>query len=202
MATHKISQKICSVEDCPNSVWARGWCDKHYRRWKAHDDPLFLDFEPWDSIWDEGFAEYFWNKAVKGDDGCWRWRGIDKKGRYGKILVGETKYQTHRLSWILTHNVEPTLLILHHCDHPSCINPEHLYEGTDADNSRDKVMRDRMNPLKGEQHPKSKLTDAKVRDIKQELKQGIPWNVLSEKYGVVKGSIGHIAAGRSWKHVL
>lgn len=191
----------CSVENCHTAVWARGLCDKHYRRWKTSGDPLHVEWKSFDSIWDEGFVDYFWARVDKSNpDGCWVWQRSCTDG-YGCISAGGVAYRTHRVSWALANGRLPTLHILHHCDNPPCVNPAHLYEGTDADNMRDCRERGRHWVPSGEGAVKSKLTDAKVREIKHALREGVSWSTLGKRYGVVKSTIGWIARGKLWKHV-
>ncbi len=89
-------------------------------------------------------AERFWRKVQK-TPGCWNWTGV-KNGRYGQIRVPRQKRKmyAHRLSWMLTYGPIPKeLLVLHHCDNPKCVNPAHLFLGTDRDNHLDCLRKGR-----------------------------------------------------------
>ena len=84
----------------------------------------------------------FFSKVNKQDDGCWTWTAGRTKKQYGKFSVdGKTK-QAHRVSWTL-HNgdIPGRLFVLHHCDNPPCVNPEHLYLGDHKQNMRDRLER-------------------------------------------------------------
>jgi hypothetical protein len=89
-------------------------------------------------------ADRFWERVVK-TDGCWLWTGATVRG-YGYIRAdgGRVQLKTHRVSWEL-HNgpLPPEALVCHHCDNPSCVNPAHLYVGTEADNVHDRERRRR-----------------------------------------------------------
>ena len=108
----------------------------------------------------------FWSK-VKKTDGCWVWTGKSFGDfgycRYSKTLV-------HRKSWELTFGKIPKgKLVLHKCDNPPCVRPDHLYIGTQKDNVRDMHERGRavVNPVYGEKNNMSKLTNAEVSRIRR-----------------------------------
>src|SRR6476659_8630141 len=94
--------------------------------------------------------ERFWAKVEKGDE-CWIWTGCTDKDGYGRIRVDgsrsgpRTPIRVHRYSWEL-HNGEIAegLWVLHHCDNPSCVRPDHLYLGDAAQNNRDAMSRKRF----------------------------------------------------------
>lgn len=85
----------------------------------------------------------FWNKVDRSGD-CWTWQGSrDRKG-YGRVSVNQRPVLAHRFSWTLSHGPIPDgLCVLHKCDNPPCVNPEHLFLGTIADNNRDMVAKGR-----------------------------------------------------------
>ncbi len=98
----------------------------------------------------------FWNKVNKVPSGCWEWAGGKNNG-YGVLCVSGKTIKAHRYAWILTNGEIPKgegyhgTCVLHKCDNPSCINPDHLFLGSNADNVRDRVAKNRSNALKGEQ---------------------------------------------------
>lgn len=84
----------------------------------------------------------FWDKVERNEDGCWLWRASTDPRGYGKIVVhvdGEARLSgAHRVSWELANGPIPTgLCVLHRCDTPSCVRPDHLFLGTLADNTKD-----------------------------------------------------------------
>lgn len=85
----------------------------------------------------------FWNKALPLDGGCWEWQsGPKTKGKHGRFRFNGKYDGAHRVAYLLTHGqITPGMYICHTCDNPSCVNPEHLYEGTNQDNQIDAVER-------------------------------------------------------------
>jgi hypothetical protein len=89
---------------------------------------------------------------------------------------------------------------LHHCDNPMCINPEHLFLGTNADNVADKMAKGRCKTGKGERHWKSKLTENDVIKIRTELKD-LDRCEIAKMYKVQPSAISKIRVERTWKGV-
>ena len=90
-------------------------------------------------------SDRFWEKVAKGE-GCWEWQGARDPHGYGRFqVVTGTTQKANRFAYELTNGPVPTgLYVLHHCDNPPCVNPAHLYAGTQRDNVRDMVARGRQ----------------------------------------------------------
>jgi len=85
--------------------------------------------------------------------GCWIWLGALSGGRYGGIKVSGRVVRTNRAAWIAYHGNEPSNLhVLHHCDMPLCVNPDHLFLGTHQDNMDDKERKGRGNQPSGDRN--------------------------------------------------
>lgn len=124
------------------------------------------------------------------------------------MMIAGRKKRLNRYMWEKHKGAIPGgMYVLHHCDDPHCINPEHLFLGTQKDNIRDMDKKGRRNALKGEKHGRAKLSEAEARAIKQRCIKGRgPYDTgnaveLSRKYNVSRRQVLLIASGRSWAHV-
>lgn len=190
----------CSIKDCGADFYGRGFCAKHYIRWYRYGDANIVLVGKHDG---ESDAEHFWRRVKKdaNKQGCWEWQGAKTKQGYGmsNICKLPTRF-THRIAWFLVYGKLPVLQVLHKCDNPPCCNPEHLYEGTNDDNVRDRVNRGRQ--TKGECHYQAKLNDTKVRQIRNLLKAGQSCYKIAKMFQVDIHIITRIKKGEAWKHVL
>lgn len=135
--------------------------------------------------------------SVAEGSGCIRFTGhLDGEG-YGRIMVARVKYMAHRLSYSLNNGPIPDgYVVRHKCDNPSCINPEHLEVGTQADNIADKVSRGRQ--ARGSGVGRAILTEEAVREIRS---SPLKVSELSTLYGVSVVSIRNILRRKTWQHV-
>ena len=136
--------------------------------------------------------------SVAEESGCIRFTGhLDGEG-YGRIMVSRVKYMAHRLSYYLNNGPIPDgYVVRHKCDNPSCINPEHLEVGTQADNIADKVSRGRQ--ARGSGAGRAILTEESVREIRS---SPLKVSELSALYGVSVVSIRNILRRKTWQHVV
>lgn len=143
--------------------------------------------------------ERFWDKVDKrGPDDCWEWQGSMTRG-YGMIRVGKGTQRAHRVSWEMANGPIPEgMNVLHHCDNPSCVNPAHLFLGTQADNVHDMQAKERKADLHGKRNGRARLTEQDVYKIREMIKQGISQRVIAKEYGVTFQEIGNINTGVSW----
>lgn len=129
--------------------------------------------------------------------GCWLWqRCVDGYG-YGLVKVDGKLHRTHRLS--LSEKLgRLSACALHHCDTPSCVNPDHLFEGTKYDNMADKKSKKRA-PY-GEGNWKHKLTSAEVLEIRDLHKSGRSPGSIAREYGMSRIGIRYVI-GEGWEHL-
>jgi DNA-binding transcriptional regulator YiaG len=148
------------------------------------------------------------NKHVKidPDTGCWVWIGAKGSGGgYGLIKVGPKLMLAHRASYMeYVGDIPEGMLILHRCDNPPCINPEHLFAGTWADNMRDMVAkgRDKHGDTRGEKNGQHKLNLAEIEQIRDLLEWGMKQHVIAQAFGVSRSNIAMIKSGRIWPKVI
>lgn len=91
----------------------------------------------------------FWRRVSQSSCGCWIWEGSKDGGGYGMISTvrGHAPAKAHRISWEMRNGPIPEwMVVCHKCDTPACVNPEHLFLGTQKDNVRDCVAKGRLNP--------------------------------------------------------
>lgn len=141
--------------------------------------------------------------VVNPETGCWEWQGAtDELGR-GAIGINRKRYRVHRVSAhiYLGMPLDSRLLVCHHCDNPECINPAHLFLGTNKDNSQDMVRKGRCRPghLAGEQIGTAKLTRQQVEEIRRAIAAGEVQAQIARDYGVARSTITWIKKGNTWK---
>lgn len=149
--------------------------------------------------------ERFWPRVDRrGPDECWNWNGGTNSAGYGSIGLGgrNAKNQTtHRLSYRLANGEIPDgLHVLHKCDNRRCVNPAHLFLGTNADNVADKVAKGRARPghVKGQDHGAAKITEEQALDI---LWSEGTHESIADKHRVSRDLVGKIKRGETWKHL-
>ena len=137
-------------------------------------------------------------------DGCWEWPGkIDPHG-YGRLSIGTMPLLAHRVSWAVFHGSLPARIhVLHHCDNPPCVRPDHLFLGTHRDNMADAVRKGRLrHPGKsGSTNPLAKLNDSIVAEARRRHRDGVPIKRMAAEYGVSSSTLGKAVRGRKWQHV-
>src|SRR3990167_8748892 len=112
--------------------------------------------------------ERFFNKVERIPwCGCWLWLGYATKDGHGKFWYRAAMPTAHRVAWQLFKGPIPErMCVLHDCDIACCVNPDHLYIGTNKDNVRDRVIRGRSAPVNKERAPNAKLTQLQVDEIR------------------------------------
>jgi hypothetical protein len=145
----------------------------------------------------------FWANVTKTDGNlCWQWSGSRDKDGYGVISESRSNghpgkmLKAHRYSWSLHFGPIPDgLQVLHECDNPGCTRPGHLFLGTTLDNNRDKVRKGRQRH--GENHHKTKLTDAQVHEIIRLYATGnYSQTALGQMFGIAQTGISGIINGK------
>lgn len=147
----------------------------------------------------------FWNK-VKKTNTCWIWSAANNY-TYGLFYVNGKIVKAHRFSWELCNGVIPKgkgyhgICVCHKCDNPLCVNPKHLFLGTNKDNMLDRNSKKRHAVLKGIDNPKAKLTEFQVLDIRSRPIYHGSQPVLAKEFGVVQSVISSIITRKTWRHI-
>ena len=134
---------------------------------------------------------------------CVIWTGYCNAARGGYGITGRRK-RAHRVAWEKAFGEIPDgLHVLHRCDNPPCVNPEHLFLGTHADNMRDMCDKGRRKggAPTGEKNQLSKLRAADVIEMRNLSARGVRDATLARLYGVVQSTVYSILTNRTWRHV-
>ena len=154
----------------------------------------------------------FWEKVKRGQ-GCWEWTGSKDPCGYGHIFIKWSSGKpvsdgAHRVSWIIHNGKLPRgKHVLHKCDNPGCVRPDHLWIGTHQDNMADRQKKGRSRGAPGETNSHAKLTQEQVDEIRRLFvpNRNRPKNQpnttrdLARRYGVTPSQIYHVYRGWSWK---
>jgi len=162
----------------------------------------------------------FWSYIPDRTDGCWLWTSVPNQNGYGRFSfggVGGHNVLAHRVSYFIHYGEIPDgLFVCHKCDVRLCVNPEHLFIGTQKDNLRDAIAKGRLKMgrdhgsnvrpetvPRGVNHWSAKLTEEQVRAIRSEyVPRKVTCAKLAAKYGINNAHVSHIVRGKSWKHLL
>jgi hypothetical protein len=136
------------------------------------------------------------------NSGCWLWFGSVNDDGYGRVRGEDKKTKSaHRESYRLYRGeFDPKLQVLHHCDNPSCVNPDHLFLGTVTDNMQDMKRKGRgKSPQRGTKHHFAKLNTEKAFEIRWLSSLGVKRRDLAKNYGVAKNSIDGVVSRLTWR---
>lgn len=134
-------------------------------------------------------------RSKENSNGCIEWIGSRDRCGYGLIIRQRKRYVVTRLVMHLVNNFDlsSSLCVLHKCDNPSCVNPDHLFLGTKKDNSLDAYKKGRR---------KHKLSAETVQSLRQEYAKGTTYKKLAVMFDINTQTVWSIVRRRSWKHIF
>lgn len=146
--------------------------------------------------------KYFWARVEIKEFGCWNWtRGKNAAG-YGIFRLNGVHWICQRFSWTITvGDIPEGMQVLHRCDNPKCVRPDHLFLGTMQDNMTDKITKNRQYRPVGNTNPKAVLTESQIPVIRVLARLGLFRRTIACIFNVHTTTISAIIRGETWRHV-
>lgn len=189
---HMSRQGECAEIGCNKPIQSKGLCRRHYYLLVTHGDSQVYKKVARDAP----MSERFWSRVAltANDSRCWEWTGYLNPNGYGDVWIDTVRYRAHRYAWFLIKGYHPTLFLCHTCDNRKCVNPKHLYEGTNRDNVND--ILERGNPRWMQYLPRERY-----EAIKQALETQTIVSVM-KTFGYSEGLISAIKHNRHWTNKI
>ena len=143
----------------------------------------------------------FWPRVHRhGSRGCWVWTGTRSSCGYGRIISKGKRIKVHRMMYeAFVGSIPLEMFVCHSCDNRACCNPKHLFLGTQLDNMRDCVKKDRHN--RGSRNCNAKLNEESIKHIRELASTGMTGKQIAEIFGVSNARIYEILNDHAWRHV-
>lgn len=199
LANGEIPEGMIVAHSCGNPACVNPnhlFIDSHSRKGSVLDEYKHQQHHSKSISWEYRFFTFV--DKTSSPNGCWLWTGGVGKHRYGSFKINRKYNAAHRVAYCIANNIDigelpQDLYVLHSCDNPLCVNPDHLRLGTQIDNMMDMMIRGRK---------KTKLTSDQVREIRREFESGgITQLSLANKYDMNIASISDIVKYKQWKYV-
>lgn len=195
----------------PTAIFICRFCDTSFERERFRAaETMYCSTDCYFQARANWIPAHFWARTRPGANGCIEWCGRPlTTGGYGVLRVKGVFTKAHRHAWAITNGLIPQgLFVLHRCDNPICVNPEHLFLGTAFDNMQDMAAKGRAAGSRrvGEKHPLAKLSSAQVREIRARFRGRAPGcransRELAAEYGVSADTISGIGYRQTRKEV-
>lgn len=213
MHPHATPPRICTIPDCGKPARQRSLCEMHaMRRWRSQHPRTTPKKRPGPPRQPTGLR--FWSHVDNSGE-CWLWIGAHTRNGYGSAHApghGGKTLLAHRVAWELTYGPIPDgMNVCHNCpagDRPDCVNPAHLFLGSQAENIHDMIGKQRQAPgaakaRVGRANGRAVLTESAIREIRARAASGhVNTSALAREYRVSDATINRIVERRSWAHAL
>ena len=168
-------QGTCKEKDCSQRVFSRGWCSAHYKRWYRHGDPqaggTSRRFTEVCSAPVEIRLRHMLSVDAKSN--CWVWHGEVNSNGYGRLRHHGKRWLAHRLAFTVWNTPIPIgLQVNHTCDNRLCLNPQHLWLGTQSENIKDAILKGRVKTPRFSGKSRSPNSDRSVEEVDSESGAG------------------------------
>lgn len=146
---------------------------------------------------DEKVIARFWAKVRRSSDNeCWEWTASRTLGGYGQMEIAGKFWSAHRMAWVVARGQIPDgVFVLHKCDNPKCVNPQHLFLGSAKDNASDRDRKGRGVTCQDGKMP-VKFTSEQISSIKLDRAGGMKIAELMTKYGISRQYVQRIVSNK------
>jgi hypothetical protein len=190
-----MTEMRCAIDGCDRALFAKGFCNSHYKRMRRHGDPLAGGTQQGVPL--KWLQDHMLAPAT---DGCTAWP-FAKVAGYGSVRVAGKSELVHRFVCQSAHGEPPSPRheAAHSCGNPICCNPRHLRWATPKENCSDKKLHGTQ-PV-GERVGGSRLTEADVIEMRRLRRKGVTYQSIADKFKHELGATRRVIIGETWSHL-
>lgn len=144
----------------------------------------------------------FWSHvSILDKESCWLFFGGNGKRGYGMISINGESHLAHRISYVINNKIDLDVLVCHTCDNPPCVNPSHLFIGSQVENMLDMFEKERVVRPTCEDHHMAKLTNDLVNLIRYKKIMGSRYLDLVREFNIPKSTLVKICTFETWRNL-